>query len=188
MAEEARRRGLPVSIYRPGNITGHSTTGAANTNDIMHTLMLGVLHVGSVPDVDIKVDLTPVDYVADAIVHISQKEDCLGGEYNLLNDAPLRLKMMADWLQRSDMAVDVVTLREWRAALTELANSVPAEVLGLLSEVLAEEGSDEGRRFRATRVLVEVQVHKNGCSFGRQQYLLPPGERGAARYVSSEPG
>ncbi len=140
---EARRRGLPVSIYRPGNITGHSQTGAANTNDIMHTLMLGILHVGSVPDVDIKVDLTPVDYVANAIVHISRKEECLGGAYNLLNDQPLHLSMMAEWLKSADIGVEVVTLPEWRSALAELATSVPAEVLGLLSEVLAEEGATD---------------------------------------------
>ncbi len=143
MVAEARRRGLPVSIYRPGNITGHSETGAANTNDIMHTLMLGILHVGSVPEVNIKIDLTPVDFVADSIVYISRKQECLGGEFNLLNHEPLSLHMMANWLQSNDFSIGVTSMSEWRAALADLASSVPAEVVGLLVEVLAEEGSED---------------------------------------------
>ncbi len=116
MVAEARRRGLPVNIYRPGNITGHSVTGAANTNDIMHTLMLGILHVGSVPEINIQIDLTPVDFVADAIVHISRKQACLDNEFNLLNHKPLKLHGMAKWLQANDFAIRVSSLREWRAA------------------------------------------------------------------------
>ena len=91
---------------------------------------------------DIKVDLTPVDFVAGGIVHLSRNKDYIGGEFNMLNREPLRLKMMAEFLQSRDANIKSVTLAEWRAALAELASSVPAEVLGLLTEVLAEEGED----------------------------------------------
>ena len=63
-------------------------------------MIRGVLHVGSVPSVDIKVDLTPVDFVAEGIVHLSQKPECLGREFNLLNREPLHLQMMAEWIAR----------------------------------------------------------------------------------------
>ena len=142
MVAEARRRGLPVTIYRPGNITGHSETGAANTNDIMHTLMLGILHVGSVPELNITVDLTPVNFVAESIVHLSRKQECLDDQFNLLNHEPLSLHMMAKWLQTNDFSIGVTTMGEWRDALADLASSVPAEVVGLLVEVLAEEGNE----------------------------------------------
>src|ERR687897_1095136 len=32
---EAARRGLPVAVYRPGNISGHSVTGASNPRDAL---------------------------------------------------------------------------------------------------------------------------------------------------------
>ena len=35
----ARSRGLPVCIYRPGLITGHSDTGAWNTSDVTSRML-----------------------------------------------------------------------------------------------------------------------------------------------------
>lgn len=39
MVTTAQLRGLPVSIYRPAMITGHSKTGVANVNDLMNRLI-----------------------------------------------------------------------------------------------------------------------------------------------------
>jgi len=60
----ARSRGLPVSIYRPGRITGHSQTGICNANDLMGKMIKISFQLGSVPEMDTMVDLTPVDYVS----------------------------------------------------------------------------------------------------------------------------
>lgn len=146
MIQQARGLGLPVSIYRPGNITGHSVSGASNTGDIMHTLVMAILHVGAIPDVELTVDLTPVDFVANSIVALSQKKECLGGTYNLLNPTPLQASMMANWLRESDFSVDVVTLKEWREGLSNLVDSIPGEVLGIMAEVLSPDANSGADR------------------------------------------
>lgn len=66
LAQEARKRGIPVTIYRPGHITGHSITGASNTNDLLHTLVVICLRLGAAPLRDVEIDVSPVDYVAKA--------------------------------------------------------------------------------------------------------------------------
>ncbi len=75
----ARSRGLPVCIYRPGRITGHSQTGISNTDNLMCKLIKISLQLRQVPDMDLLVDLTPVDYVGEAIVYLSRQKGSLGG-------------------------------------------------------------------------------------------------------------
>jgi nucleoside-diphosphate-sugar epimerase len=36
---QARQVGIPVAIYRPGRLTGHSQTGASNANDLLDNLV-----------------------------------------------------------------------------------------------------------------------------------------------------
>ncbi len=141
LVAHARQLGLPVNIYRPGNITGNSLTGASNTGDVMHTLMLAMLHVGAVPETEAQIDLTPVDFVAGAIVEISLRAECQNGTFHLLNPHPLRVATMAKLMQRIDPAIDVVSLQNFRDGLASLEDSMPGEVMGLLSDVLTPDAA-----------------------------------------------
>ena len=73
----ALSRGLPVSIHRLGRITGNSKTGVWNTNDFMCRMIKCCIQLGSVPKIDGLVDMTPVDYVSQAIVYLSQQKESL---------------------------------------------------------------------------------------------------------------
>ena len=68
-------RGLPVTIYRPGRIGGHSQTGAANRDDFFLRLLAGCIQIGLAPDIPLVENLIPVDYAAQAIVHLSQQPE-----------------------------------------------------------------------------------------------------------------
>jgi len=71
---EAGRRGLPVHIMRAGTISGHSSTGAANTYDLLTALFVESIHLGYFPNVDgWRAEMTPVDFVSKAIVHLSNQ-------------------------------------------------------------------------------------------------------------------
>lgn len=71
---EAGRRGLPVRIYRAGTISGHSTTGAGNAWDLLTALIVESIHLGHAPDVEgWRAEMTPVDFVSKAIVHLSNQ-------------------------------------------------------------------------------------------------------------------
>ena len=49
LVREAAERGLQVSVYRPGNISGHSGTGVSNDRDLLGALIVESLRSGCAP-------------------------------------------------------------------------------------------------------------------------------------------
>ncbi len=85
MAFQAKAAGLPVSIYRPGFIQGHSLTGASNLDDLFCRLLMGNIKLKFYADFDSKYWLpVPVDYVAKALNHIALNQKP-GGVYHLIS-------------------------------------------------------------------------------------------------------
>ena len=71
---EARRQGLESFVHRPGLIGGHATTGAV-AEDVFFHFLSDVLRLRRLPDMEgRKFNLSPVDWVAKAIVRIALRE------------------------------------------------------------------------------------------------------------------
>ncbi|HLF73749.1 MAG TPA: SDR family oxidoreductase, partial [Anaerolineales bacterium] len=126
-------------IYRPGLVTGHSLTGASNTDDMLSNLTRACLLLGSVPDLDVMVDIVPVDYVSAAIVHLSGDPKNLGKVYHLGNPHPLHLSRMVDWLIGQGFQAQRVSFENWRMELFRQAADMPVDgwqpYLPLIEEV-----------------------------------------------------
>ncbi|WP_232667520.1 non-ribosomal peptide synthetase family protein [Pseudonocardia sp. TRM90224] len=105
---EARDRGVPCSIYRPGMMISHTETGATQLNDYLLIEIAGLLEFGVVPDVHYMFDATPIDFSAQAVAHISLKEGCLGGTYHLWNLHPVRVETIYDWIRSFGYSIDAV--------------------------------------------------------------------------------
>ncbi len=69
---QAGERGLPVSIYRPPGIIGHSKTGMFNQSDFFSLIIKGCIQFGKVPILqkDLAVNIIPVDWVSNTIVKL----------------------------------------------------------------------------------------------------------------------
>ena len=117
----ARARGLPVTIYRPGLISGASDTGAWNDGDMMSSMARICLLLGQAPDLDVTVDMAPVDYVSAAIVTLSQRPDSAGQIYHLANPAPLPFRSMLAQLSEMGVPIRPVAFEAWRDQLLSLA-------------------------------------------------------------------
>jgi thioester reductase-like protein len=141
----AAERGVPVTIYRPGRITGHSRTGAANTNDFLHTMIQGCLQLGVAPQLDMEVDMTPVDYVSRAIVELSLRPEAIGHAFHLVNPQPPRMEDLVEWLRATGQTLAVVPLDQWRAQLLAAAEQLPAEMLQPLAQVFGPQEGADGR-------------------------------------------
>ena len=85
MVMTAVQRGIPAAIYRPGLVSGDSSTGAWNTADMMTTLARASLAIGAVPELDVQVDIVPVNYVSQAIVALSKRPESVSGIFHLAN-------------------------------------------------------------------------------------------------------
>jgi amino acid adenylation domain-containing protein/thioester reductase-like protein len=72
----AGKRGLPVRIYRPGTISGHTTLGSTNTFDLLTALFVESLQLGYAPDIEgWLAEMTPVDFVSQAVTTIANHND-----------------------------------------------------------------------------------------------------------------
>ncbi len=77
---------LPVAIYRPAMIAGHSSRGHGNPDDFLHRYLAGVLELGRYLDLDdARIDFTPVDFVAAAIVALMCDQPLGGDTHHLVN-------------------------------------------------------------------------------------------------------
>ena len=113
----AQARGLPTVIYRPGRITGHSQTGVANTSDFMHTMIAGCLSVGAAPQLEVDVDMTPVDFVSRAIVALARQPASVGKTFHLLNPQPPRMDEVVDFLRSAGYRLESLSFDAWRDLL-----------------------------------------------------------------------
>jgi amino acid adenylation domain-containing protein/thioester reductase-like protein len=124
LVREAEKRGLPVNVYRPGNVSGHSETGASNPRDLLGALIVESLRLGCAPEIeDWRMEMTPVDFVAGALVHIASDPDFYGGTYHLANPEPPLADDVFDLLEDQGYPLERVSYDEW----LQKTDSVPPE-------------------------------------------------------------
>lgn len=134
-------RNLPVYIYRPGVITGHSHTGACNPQDFLNTLIQGLIQLQAAPDLDALWDLTPVDYVSQAIIHLSRQPGHSGQVFHLLNPQPVPLRTVIDLMQQSGYPLQTLDYCTWRTRLASFAQADQASPLASLLSIFPEQFS-----------------------------------------------
>jgi thioester reductase-like protein len=150
----ARRHGVPVTIYRPGNIAGHSRTGAVSDGHLVSAMIKGGVRLGLAPDTDAYVDVVPVDYVSRALVAISLRDGAIGGTFNLVNPTAVRWNQIAEELGRFGYPVRHVPLPEWRAAIR--ADTDADNAMRVFLPMLDERVLFSGRRYCCERTLAEL--------------------------------
>ena len=119
----ARERGVPVAIYRPGAISGHSRTGAGNTGDIVGSILKGCIQLGAVMRPMPELDVVPVDYLARAIVHLSLRGSSLGKVFQFANPSPMPWEEVFDIAEGMGYALRRLSYPEWRRELGEAASA-----------------------------------------------------------------
>jgi thioester reductase-like protein len=132
----AVERGIPAAIYRPGLVSGDSETGAWNTDDMMTTMAQASLAIGAVPNLDVQVDVVPVDYVSRAIVALSNSPNSPGCIFHLANTGPMAYDSLLEWIRQQGMAVEVVPFIEWRQRLGDLMTAVGGDAVAAFAPLL----------------------------------------------------
>ncbi|MEG4144508.1 amino acid adenylation domain-containing protein [Microcoleus sp. Pol12B5] len=142
LVEVARDRGIPVSIYRPGRISGDSQTGACNPSDLLYRLIAGCVQLGCAPDGDKLMNVAPVDYVSGAIVHLSRQKELLGKTFHLVNPQSFQMSELLGWIGSMGYQIKRVSSETWQAEIINRAGNSPDHALyplvGLFSEKVSE--------------------------------------------------
>ena len=154
----ARLRGIPANIYRPGPIIGHSQSGVSNADDLLHRIIAGGIRWGYMPDMDIAVNLVPIDYVSGAIVQISRQPSALGKTFHLVNPNTVNVRQLLDWLESSRYSFSRLPYSEWRRKLLQEAERDPENPIYPLVPFFAEKesASDFRKAFFDARNTVEA--------------------------------
>ncbi len=128
LLQEARGRGLPTHLYRLGRVTGHSVTGAANGKDFFHRLLAGALEIGTFPEelLEVEIDLTPVDWVARAVVSLLLAPEEGAADWHLVNPRRLSYRCVLEELAR--LAGRPVVGLPFRVWLRQIEDAAAAEV------------------------------------------------------------
>jgi thioester reductase-like protein len=117
---EAAERGLPVCVYRPGNISGHSVTGASNPRDALGAVIADSLRIGYAPSIeDWRMEMTPVDFVCEAICHIASDPANTGRVFHLADPDPVPAAEIFSWLEAMGYRLERLSYPEWLEALRE---------------------------------------------------------------------
>jgi thioester reductase-like protein len=109
--------GLPVAIHRPYEISGDTTGSVWNSGSALCELFRIITELELAPDLDLALNLVPVDYVAAAIVHLALHRPAQGQTYHLVNPREALLGDMVDRLRAHGHRIRTVGYPAWTEAL-----------------------------------------------------------------------
>jgi amino acid adenylation domain-containing protein/thioester reductase-like protein len=136
-AEWLARRALPcrVTHYRPGLITPDSRGEGSWSRDLLSLFVRGVAKLGCLPECDrdaLKVDMTPVDFAARALVYLSRHAAGRPPDtFHLAGPRPVSLGEIAEALGRAGVVLEVVSAQQWHQRLEALQGEDAAAWLSL---------------------------------------------------------
>lgn len=153
----ACERGMPVTIYRPGRLTGHSQTGAWRTEDLVCRQIKGCIQLGGVPGVIFgdQLEMTPVDYVGQAIVALSLQHHVRGKAFHLLNDMNTNVEHLVAWINEFGYPVEQQSYRIWRDALQQVVERGTGNVLAPFLATYPEEALEVEPQAPAPRIIFD---------------------------------
>ena len=124
LAVQAQEAGLPVRIFRLGRVLGDSRSGVCLTTHFTCRVIKGCVQLGLAPDLgDLEIEMTPVDYVARALVHIARsradgaRSRADGAVFHLINPVKMRFSDLVAFIRRSGWQLEVVDRERWWSVL-----------------------------------------------------------------------
>ncbi|HZY65268.1 MAG TPA: amino acid adenylation domain-containing protein [Rubrobacteraceae bacterium] len=114
LVRQAADRGLPVSVYRPGNIAGHSISGVSNPRDFLGAVIAESLRIGAAPRIEgWRMEMTPVDFVSGAICHLADKPESAGRTFHLAEPDPLPADRVFGWFGEMGYPLEQLDYPDW---------------------------------------------------------------------------
>ena len=139
----ARKAGLRAAIYRPGEITGANDTGIWKLSDSISRTFKSILQTKVYPNIDLKIHMTQVDYIAEAIVKISKQGDAYGKAYNLMNSVYVSIGELGRIINKCGHEAKPLSYEEWKENLFNSGNEHPLKLLESLFRITKKNEKEE---------------------------------------------
>lgn len=134
----ARSRGIPCSIYRLPRVSGDSKIGSGPTGDFLWRVVQASLTLKLAPQVDLYDDLTPVDYLCDAIRIISTKPDWIDSEFHVVSPYLISYAEIFKFLREFGYPLEITDYHSWKKTLVEQASKGGDPRLQAIASLLAD--------------------------------------------------
>ncbi|MEU1171033.1 thioester reductase domain-containing protein [Streptomyces microflavus] len=158
----AASRGLPVTIHRPGVITGHHASGRSGHSDTAVALMRAMLALRVAPRLTTTLYLDTVDTVAGGIVELSRTPASFGQVFHHVRPAPVPIADLVAALRRAGHRLPLLPGRLWWRRVDDHAADpavTPAAVAGTLGgPALTEDGSSGMPLIRSDRTWAALRA------------------------------
>jgi thioester reductase-like protein len=126
---EAQTRGIPATIYRLGHITGHSQQGVCHTSDLLWNQIKSCIQLQIAPILTHAIDITPVDFVSQAIVNLSKKTAYGGKTFHLISKDLITWNELFDHVRTLGYHLELRTWESWRYELLARTQNDPQNAL-----------------------------------------------------------
>jgi len=133
---EAKKRGIPLSVYRPGFIMGDSVNGMGNPKDFISRLVSGCVAIGAYPNLPHqRKEFVQVDHVSAAIITIAKDNNNLGQAYHLIpfnHKQSINLNQFFTMICECGYPLEKVSYNEWVTRLYNDPNLYENPLMSLL--------------------------------------------------------
>ncbi len=123
---EARQLDLPINIYRPGWITGEQKSGIFPfSHNQFACLLKACIDLGYAPNVFTGLNILPVDFLSQAIVHAVCSAEEINNVYNFVSPHKVSWVQLIEWINQMNYPVQIIPLSEWLKSIEVITNSHP---------------------------------------------------------------
>ncbi len=119
IVSKAAKKGIPVSIFRPGSVLGDSRTGVTNLHDIINYTLKAFAVSGALPDLDFDVFSAPVDHVANAIIKISLNPNAIGEVFHIVHPSSTSVNQIIKYFISFGYDLPILPFKNWVEYLSE---------------------------------------------------------------------
>jgi amino acid adenylation domain-containing protein/thioester reductase-like protein len=138
LVQQASEKGLTTRIFRLGRVAWSNRTGNWNTNDFAYRLMKGCIQLGAMPDWEMDFRMISVDFLAEAVVAISQKHEIANKDiYHLIGNTEIKWQTLSEALRERYKDLKLLSHSEWWNELVAAKTNGQENVLSTLVDKLA---------------------------------------------------
>lgn len=121
----ARDRGVPVTIFRPTWVIGHTRTGASAPHNFLLLQLKCYLELGVFPRIPASEPYNgvPIDHLARAVVHLSRQEGSLGRTFHPWSPVQVDFDQIYQWIAEYGYDFDVIPRQQVVERLKRLPSS-----------------------------------------------------------------
>ena len=123
---KAKENGIPVDIYRLGQITGNSKTGISNyKNNNLTKFIIGCIDMGYAPNLQHQHEMIPVDIIAKSIIALSIQHYKNATAWNIVNDNQIAHADIFTIMQGFGYDIEIINNNDWRVYLRKITEKNP---------------------------------------------------------------